>query len=94
MSSTQRSSANSTANHSGAGSTANTAAHPAKWKIWLLTLIGLYPMLTVLVMLTAPLLESLPTPLRLACILPVAVGAMVWVIMPRLTKLCAGWLAR
>ncbi|MFI7001212.1 hypothetical protein [Nocardia sp. NPDC050175] len=68
--------------------------HPAKWKFWLLTLIGLYPMLTVLVTVTAPLLEPLPTPLRLACILPVAVGAMVWVIMPFLTRRFAGWLAR
>ncbi|MEU7139747.1 hypothetical protein ABZ942_09895 [Nocardia sp. NPDC046473] len=69
-------------------------AHPAKWKFWVLTLIGLYPMLTVLVTVTAPLVEPLPTPLRLACILPVAVGAMVWVIMPLLTRCFAGWLAR
>ncbi|WP_433660538.1 hypothetical protein ACQPW1_47765 [Nocardia sp. CA-128927] len=69
-------------------------AHPAKWKFWVLTLVGLYPMLTVLVTVTAPLLEPLPTPLRLACILPVAVAAMVWGIMPLLTRCFAGWLAR
>ncbi|MFD6155275.1 hypothetical protein ACFWF7_13450 [Nocardia sp. NPDC060256] len=73
---------------------ATSDRHPAKWKFWLLTLIGLYPMLTVLVTVTAPLLEPLPTPLRLACIVPVAVGAMVWVIMPFLTRRFAGWLAR
>ncbi|WP_306356793.1 MULTISPECIES: hypothetical protein [unclassified Nocardia] len=69
-------------------------AHPPKWKFWLLTLAGLYPMLTILVTVTAPVLEPLATPLRLACILPVAVAAMVWVIMPFLTRRCAGWLAR
>ncbi|MEV6556727.1 hypothetical protein AB0M22_13485 [Nocardia sp. NPDC051756] len=74
------------------GTTGN--AHPAKWKFWLLTLAGLYPMLTVLVTVTAPLLEPLPTPLRLACIVPVAVAAMVWGIMPLLTRCFAGWLAR
>ncbi|MEV6275649.1 hypothetical protein [Nocardia sp. NPDC051832] len=74
--------------------TATVAAHPAKWKFWLLTLAGLYPLLTVLVTVTAPLVEPLPAPLRLACILPIAVAAMVWGIMPFLTRRCAGWLAR
>lgn len=77
----------------GAGNSGG-AAHPAKWKLWVLTMIGLYPLLTVLVTVTAPLLDSLAAPLRLACILPVAVGAMVWVIMPLLTRRFAGWLAR
>ncbi|MEV0248755.1 hypothetical protein AB0H76_19290 [Nocardia sp. NPDC050712] len=72
---------------------ANSTAHPPKWKFWLLTLVGLYPLLTILVTVTAPLVEPLPAPLRLACILPVAVAAMVWVIMPFLTRRCAGWLA-
>lgn len=70
------------------------AAHPAKWKFWLLTMAGLYPLLTALVTVSGPLLESLPAPLRLACILPVAVAAMVWVIMPFLTRRFAGWLSR
>ncbi|MFB8003401.1 hypothetical protein [Nocardia sp. NPDC056000] len=71
-----------------------SVAHPPKWKFWLLTVVGLYPMLTVLVTVTGPLLEHLPTPLRLACIVPVAVAAMVWGIMPLLTSRFAGWLAR
>ncbi|WP_327115681.1 hypothetical protein OHB12_02310 [Nocardia sp. NBC_01730] len=70
----------------------NADTHPPKWKFWLLTMAGLYPMLTVLVTITAPLLEPLPTPLRLACIIPVAVAAMVWVIMPFLTRCLAEWL--
>ncbi|QLY28480.1 hypothetical protein [Nocardia huaxiensis] len=72
---------------------ANPTAHPPKWKFYLLTLLGLYPMLTALVMLTAPLLNPLPTPLRLACILPIAVAAMVWLITPFLTRRFAGWLS-
>ncbi|MBF6336341.1 hypothetical protein IU450_10635 [Nocardia abscessus] len=69
-------------------------AHPAKWKFWLLTMAGLYPLLTALVTITAPLLEPLPTPLQLACIIPVAVAAMVWVVTPFLSRCFAGWLAR
>lgn len=67
--------------------------HPAKWKFWVLTMVGLYPLLTALVMVTAPLLAPLPTPLRLACIMPIAVAAMVWVIMPLLSRRFAGWLS-
>lgn len=78
--------------HSVVADAGNTDAHPAKWKFWVLTMGGLYPLLTALVMLTAPLLEPLPTPLRLACIMPVAVAAMVWVIMPFLSRRFAGWL--
>ncbi|UAK31990.1 hypothetical protein K8O92_30370 [Nocardia asteroides] len=74
--------------------TGDADAHPAKWKFWLLTMIGLYPMLTGLVTTTAPLLQPFPAPLRLACIMPGAVAAMVWVIMPFLTRCFAGWLTR
>ncbi|MFF2555261.1 hypothetical protein ACFVUS_29950 [Nocardia sp. NPDC058058] len=77
-----------------AAATTKSVAHPAKWKFWLLTVLGLYPMLTVLVTVSGPLLEHLPTPLRLACIVPVAVAAMVWGIMPLLTNRFAAWLAR
>ncbi|MEU6185572.1 hypothetical protein [Nocardia sp. NPDC047038] len=38
--------------------------------------------------------DHLPSPLRLACIVPVAVAAMVWVIMPLLSRWFAGWLSR
>ncbi|WP_062989171.1 hypothetical protein [Nocardia anaemiae] len=69
-------------------------AGPAKWKLWLLTVIGIYPLLTILVTISAPLLEPLAPPLRLAAIVPIAVAAMVWGVMPFLTRRCAGWLMR
>lgn len=75
-----------------ADSTQDTGTHPPKWKFWLLTMGGLYPLLTALVLTTAPLLEPFPAPLRLACIMPVAVAAMVWVVMPFLSRCFAGWL--
>ncbi|MEU2034478.1 hypothetical protein [Nocardia amamiensis] len=74
--------------------TTETIAAPAKWKMWLLTVAGLYPLLIVLVAVTAPLLEPLPPALRLAAIVPLAVAAMVWIVMPSLTRRFAGWLAR
>ncbi|WP_454197434.1 hypothetical protein [Nocardia sp. Marseille-Q1738] len=74
--------------------TTKTVATPAKWKIWLLTVVGLYPLLILLVTVTAPLLEPLPPSLRLAVIVPIAVAAMVWIVMPFLTRRFAGWLGR
>ncbi|WP_157171888.1 hypothetical protein [Nocardia higoensis] len=41
-------------------------------------------------LVTAPLLAPLPAPLRPACIKPIAVAAMVWVIMPLLSRSFAG----
>ncbi|MET9024836.1 hypothetical protein ABZW96_04360 [Nocardia sp. NPDC004168] len=72
--------------------TAETGTGPTKWKIWLLTVVGLYPLLVLLVTATAPQLEQLPPALRLAVIVPIAVAAMVWVVMPFLTRRFAGWL--
>ncbi|MFX0577297.1 hypothetical protein [Nocardia nepalensis] len=69
-------------------------AGPVKWKLWLLTVVGIYPLLTVLVTATAPLLDSIAPPLRLAIIVPIAVAAMVWVVMPLLTRRFARWLMR
>ncbi|MEV5832886.1 hypothetical protein [Nocardia sp. NPDC052112] len=73
---------------------ATQPAGPVKWKLWLLTVIGIYPLLTVLVTISAPLLEPLAPPLRLAIIVPIVVAAMVWVVMPFLTRRCARWLMR
>jgi antibiotic biosynthesis monooxygenase (ABM) superfamily enzyme len=73
---------------------ATQSASPVKWKLWLLTVVGIYPLLTVLVTATAPLLDSLAPPLRLAIIVPIAVAAMVWVVMPFLTRRFARWLTR
>ncbi|MET8874806.1 hypothetical protein [Nocardia sp. NPDC004604] len=75
-------------------SPATQSAAPVKWKLWLLTVVGIYPLLTVLVTATGPLLEPLAPPLRLAIIVPIAVAAMVWVVMPFLTRRCARWLTR
>lgn len=73
---------------------ATYSADPAKWKMWLLTVVGIYPLLTILVTATGPLLEPLAPPLRLAIIVPIAVAAMVWVVMPFLTRRFAKWLTR
>ncbi|WP_254190734.1 hypothetical protein [Nocardia noduli] len=67
---------------------------PTAWKMWLLTVCGIYPIITVLVVLTEPLLGHLAPPLRLAVLIPIAVAAMTWLVMPVLTRRCHSWLTR
>ncbi|MFD4294687.1 hypothetical protein ACFWQG_15870 [Rhodococcus sp. NPDC058532] len=71
-----------------------TTRAPRRWKVWLLTVCGIYPVLTVLVTLLTPMLDGVPQPARLALIVPVAVASMVWVITPALTRRLHGWLSR
>ncbi|MFC9786948.1 hypothetical protein [Rhodococcus sp. NPDC127528] len=67
---------------------------PRRWKVWLLTVCGIYPVLTVMVTVLTPLMGGGPLPARLAVIVPVAVASMVWVVMPFLTRRFHGWLSR
>ncbi|MGF6889136.1 antibiotic biosynthesis monooxygenase (ABM) superfamily enzyme [Nocardia sp. GAS34] len=69
-----------------------TRIEPARWKLWLLTVCGIYPIITALATLTGPLLSELPVPVRLAVLIPIAVAAMVWIVMPALTSHFHGWL--
>lgn len=61
---------------------------PARWKMWLLSTGGIYPIIAGLTVLVGPLAE-LPAPARLAIIVPVLSAAMTWVVMPALSRLFA-----
>ncbi|GAA3231497.1 hypothetical protein [Streptomyces sp. NPDC057386] len=65
-----------------------------RWKLWLLTVCGIYPTIVLLGLATGPLLEDLYLPVRLAVLVPAAAAAMVWQIMPRLQRRFGAWLAR
>ena len=67
---------------------------PRQWKVWLLTVCGIHPVLTVTVTVLTPLMGGLAQPARLAVIVPVAVAAMVWVVTPFLMRRFHGWLSR
>lgn len=62
---------------------------PARWKMWLLSAGGIYPVITVLTMLAGPLLAALPMPVRSAIIVPLLSAAMTWLVMPALSRLFA-----
>lgn len=65
-----------------------------RWKLWLLTVCGIYPTIVLLGLATNPVLEDLYLPVRLAVLVPAAAAAMVWQINPRLQRRFGAWLTR
>ena len=64
------------------------AAPPPKWKMALVTWCALLPQVIVLALLLPPL----PFPFGPAVSTAIPVAMLTWVVMPRLTRLLAGWL--
>lgn len=67
---------------------------PPRYKMAAVTLITLFPAIQLANLTLAPLLELLPLPLLLRSLIITAVLVllMTYVLMPRMTKLFAGWL--
>jgi antibiotic biosynthesis monooxygenase (ABM) superfamily enzyme len=65
---------------------------PPPYKMALLTWITIFPLITAIVLTTRGLLTPLPAVVQLAVTTAVAVPLMTWVVMPRVTRLCRGWL--
>ena len=65
---------------------------PPRWKMALITALGVYPMLLALGVLLQPLVGSWPLALRLGASLVVGIPLMTWVIMPGLSRLFFRWL--
>jgi uncharacterized protein len=65
---------------------------PPRSKMAILTWVTIFPLITLLVVATAPLLGRLPLVARLAVTTGVTVSLMTWVVMPRVTRLLHRWL--
>ena len=68
------------------------APPPPPAKMALVTWATIFPLITLVVIATAPLVGSLPLVLRLAVTTGVTVPLMTWVVMPRVTRLLHPWL--
>ena len=69
-----------------------TGMPPPPYKMALVTWGTIFPLITAIVAIAGPLLEDLPLAARLAITTALAVPLMTWVVMPRVTRLLAGWL--
>jgi hypothetical protein len=72
--------------------TRSGVAPPPRYKMAILTWATIFPLITVIVVVSAPLLGSLPVVVRLAATTAVTVSLMTWVVMPRVTRLLHRWL--
>jgi uncharacterized protein len=68
------------------------APPPPPYKMAIVTWVTIFPLITLIVVASAPLLGSLPVVARLAIVTGVTVPLMTWVIMPRMTRLLRRWL--
>jgi len=68
------------------------AQPPARYKLAVITWIGVYPVITVLLAVIGPATATWPLPLRTLLLTAVMVPILIWVVMPRLTRMFRRWL--
>lgn len=68
------------------------APPPPPYKMALVTWATIFPLITLVVVATAPLLGRLPLVARLAVTTGVTVPLMTWAVIPRVTRLLGWWL--
>lgn len=65
---------------------------PPRWKMALVTLMGVYPASLFLSYAVSPLIHTFPIPLKAFIIAACMVGMLTWLIMPNLVKYMKPWL--
>lgn len=65
---------------------------PPRWKVAVVTWLGIYPTVLVLFLTVVPWVADWPLPLRTALITVLVVLIMTWLVAPTLTKALRGWL--
>jgi uncharacterized protein len=65
---------------------------PPQWKIAVVIWLAIYPSLTLVLWLAGPKIAMWPLPLRTLVITVVLVPLMVFVLIPGVQRLLAGWL--
>lgn len=68
-------------------------AKPPRYKLALVTWLGVYPTLTVILAVLGPTMETWPLPLRTLLVSVVMVVVLSWLILPLLTRVLQGWMS-
>jgi antibiotic biosynthesis monooxygenase (ABM) superfamily enzyme len=69
-----------------------TIKPPPRWKMWLASFMGAYPLVVLFQWLAAPVLEDVPLLLRAALLPLTLLSLMTYVVMPFVTRLLHRWL--
>jgi uncharacterized protein len=75
------------------GSNVPTMKPPPRWKMWLVSIIAVYPLVLAFQVLVVPKMVGLPLPLRALAFPLVLLTLMTFVVMPVVTRLLRRWLA-
>jgi antibiotic biosynthesis monooxygenase (ABM) superfamily enzyme len=65
---------------------------PARWKMAVITLVGVYPISLLIRLTLAPHLRALPVAASSLIVATLIVSCLTWVVMPRLTRWFKPWL--
>ena len=74
------------------GANVATMTPPPRWKMWLVSLIAVYPMVLAFQALVVPRMARLPLPLRALLFPLVLLTLMTFVVMPMVTRALRRWL--
>ena len=66
---------------------------PPRWKMWLTSVVAIYPLLLAFLAWVSPRIAGWPLPLRAAVLPLVLLSLMTYLVMPNLTRLLRPWLA-
>jgi uncharacterized protein len=66
---------------------------PPRYKLALLSWVGAYATITLILAVLGPTMTPWPLPLRTLLLSVLMVVAMTWLVLPSLTRLFRGWLA-
>lgn len=69
-----------------------TAPAPPRWKMFAVSVMGLYPLQLLTYIAFGVLTARWPVALRLALFVPLVAASMTWLVMPRLAAVFAAWL--
>lgn len=64
-----------------------------RYKIALISWVGAYAVITLILQILGPRMVTWPLPLRTLLLSALMAPAMTWIVMPFLTRLLKGWLA-
>lgn len=69
-----------------------TMKPPPRWKMWLVTVAAIYPLILILFSVLSPLIAGWPLLLRALALPVVLVTVMTYAVMPAITRLLRPWL--
>jgi hypothetical protein len=74
------------------GGTVPTMKPPPRWKMWLVSMVAVYPLVLAFQALLVPRMTGLPLPLKALSFPLVLLTLMTFVVMPVVTRLLRRWL--